>query len=87
MAGNEIIKKSQLGEQPANKVGKKTLVLDLDETLVHSAFKMPQNYSIQLSVKMDAREFIVYVQIRPGCEQFLKELSKYYELVVYTASL
>jgi len=45
----------------------KTLVLDLDETLVHSTFKKPECYHIQLPVKMDSREFLVFVQIRPGC--------------------
>jgi carboxy-terminal domain RNA polymerase II polypeptide A small phosphatase len=36
---------------------------------------------------METRDFTVYVQVRPGCSEFLKELSKYYELVIYTASL
>ena len=36
---------------------------------------------------MESREFIVYVQIRPGAFQFLSEMSKFYELVIYTASL
>lgn len=31
--------------------------------------------------------FIVYVKKRLGCEFFLEELSKYYELIIYTASL
>jgi TFIIF-interacting CTD phosphatase-like protein len=25
--------------------------------------------------------------IRPGCEEFLEELSKYYEIVVFTAAI
>lgn len=56
----------QLGPQPAGKEGFKTLVLDLDETLVHSAFKEPEKFDIKLPVSIDEREFIVYVQIRPG---------------------
>ena len=31
--------------------------------------------------------FVVYVKKRPGCELFLEELSKYYEIIIYTASL
>lgn len=31
--------------------------------------------------------FYVYVKKRPGVDQFIKEMSKYYEIVVYTASL
>ena len=34
-------REDQLGPQPANKKGLKTLVLDLDETLVRSQFKEP----------------------------------------------
>lgn len=36
---------------------------------------------------MDSREFIVYVLIRPGCREFLEEMAKIYEVVIYTASL
>jgi len=47
-----------------------TLVLDLDETLVHY-------------VEDDES---AYILIRPGAENFLEELSKHYELVVFTAA-
>lgn len=36
---------------------------------------------------IEEREFIVYVQIRPGCFQFLQEMNKHYEVIIYTASL
>ena len=45
-----------------------TLVLDLDETLVH--------YYPSRQVYM----------VRPGCHQFLEDLSKLYEIVIFTAS-
>lgn len=48
-----------------------TLVLDLDETLVH--------YSIQGTTGQ--------LLVRPFCSEFLEELDKYYELVVFTAGL
>ena len=47
---------------------KYTLVLDLDETLVHFN---PQRR---------------LYHVRPGCFQFLEELSKHYEIVVFTAA-
>ena len=72
---------------PRNKIGMKTLVIDLDETLVHSAFKEPASYDIRLPVMLETRECIVYVAIRPGCKEFLETMSKYYECVIYTASL
>ena len=50
---------------------KYTLVLDLDETLVHY---VSDNDS-------------AYIQIRPGAEEFIKELSEFYEIIIFTAAL
>ena len=49
---------------------KYTLVLDLDETLVHYI----------------EEENSAYVQVRPYADYFLKELSKYFEIVLFTAA-
>lgn len=68
-------------------MGRKTLVLDLDETLVHSSFKAPKNPDIVLPVDIEGRICNVYVLVRPGCAKFLTEMSKYYEVVIFTASL
>ena len=46
-------------------------MLDLDETLVH--------YYIQGTTGQ--------LLIRPWCQEFLKEVSNYYELVIFTAGL
>ena len=53
--------------------GLKTLVLDLDETLVHSSLKFQPdaNLVFELSVP-DAGLQTVYVKIRPFLEQFLR---------------
>ena len=67
--------------------GKKTLVLDLDETLVHSSFKTPKNPDIMLPVDIEGRICHVYFLVRPGCVEFINEMSKYYEIVIFTASL
>jgi hypothetical protein len=48
-----------------------TLVLDLDETLVHY-------------VEDDES---AYIQIRPGAENFLEEMSEYFEIVIFTAAM
>jgi Dullard-like phosphatase family protein len=56
---------------PINPKYKYTLVLDLDETLVHY---ISDNES-------------AYIQIRPGTEDFIKDLSKYYEIIIFTAAL
>lgn len=78
---------NQLGPQPLSKRGLKTLVLDLDETLVRSQFVEQGPYDIELPVKMDDREYRIFVKVRPGTMPFLQEMSKHYEIVIFTASL
>ena len=46
--------------------GKKTLILDLDETLVHSTFKPVPNPDIILPVEIEGKVCEVYVLVRPG---------------------
>jgi TFIIF-interacting CTD phosphatase-like protein len=48
-----------------------TLVLDLDETLIHYVENGEDSYFL----------------VRPYCKEFLHELSKYYELVIFTAGV
>ena len=44
-------------------------------------------YDIELPVKMDDREYRIFVKVRPGTVTFLKEMAKHYEIVIFTASL
>lgn len=60
-----------LGPQRKSDVGKKTLVLDLDETLVHSSFKPIDNADIVLPVEIEGKMCYVYVLKRPYCEEFI----------------
>jgi len=66
--------------------GKKCLVLDLDETLVHSSFQ-PIECSFQVPIVIDGIRHEVYVLKRPFVDEFLKSVAKHFELVVFTASL
>ena len=68
-------------------VDKKTLILDLDETLVHSSFEPFPKSDIILNINFDGTFYKIYVLIRPGAEEFIKKISKYYEIVIFTASL
>ena len=64
---NKSKKKYLLPEKNSNK---KTLVLDLDETLVHYI----------------EEENKAYVQVRPYADFFLNEMAKYFELIIFTAA-
>jgi len=62
--------------------------LDLDETLVHSAFKpFSQRSDILLNVELDKKIHIIHVLKRAGAEEFLERMAKHYEVVIFTASL
>jgi len=81
------LRKSVIGPAVPEDAGKKCLVLDLDETLVHSSFKPTHNPDYIIPVDIDGTVHQVYVCKRPGAEQFLVDMAKHYEIVVYTASL
>jgi RNA polymerase II subunit A small phosphatase-like protein len=67
--------------------GRKCLVLDLDETLVHSSFKSIQHADYVVPVEIEYHWHNVYVIKRPGVDNFLKKMGELYEIVVFTASL
>ena len=67
---------------------KKTLILDLDETLVHSAFYPFQTKSdIILNINLDGKNHIIHVLKRPNLDYFLKKVSEIYNIIIFTASL
>ena len=78
----------ELYNQIKNNSNKKTLVLDLDETLVHSSITpFPNKNNIILRLNIAGNPCTIYVIKRPFVEEFLAEMSKYYEIVVFTASI
>lgn len=66
--------------------GRKTLILDVDETLVHSSFQ-PCEADIELPIDIEGRICNIYIKVRPDCCQFIDEVGKYFEVVIFTASL
>jgi RNA polymerase II subunit A small phosphatase-like protein len=76
-----------LGRHHPDDNGKKCLVLDLDETLVHSSFRAVPGADFVIPVQIEDVVHFVYVAKRPGVDEFLTEMAKHYEIVVYTASL
>jgi len=67
---------------------KKSLILDLDETLVHSTSKLPGYYDFHLDrLFVENRACSFYVIKRPHLDYFLSEVDKYYDLSIFTASV
>ncbi|KAH0569690.1 Nuclear LIM interactor-interacting factor [Spironucleus salmonicida] len=88
----EIIQKQSLIQPEMINSTKKLLILDLDETLVHSSFQPVQNADLTLNLDiLDpsglTTKHTVFVYKRPFLEMYLLEMSKHYDLCVFTASL
>jgi len=80
----------------------KTLILDLDETLIHSMSKgvrMSSGHMVEVRLNTTYQAvggqatvgpqhpILYYVHKRPHCDEFLRRVSKWYNLVVFTASV
>ncbi|ORX96004.1 NIF-domain-containing protein [Basidiobolus meristosporus CBS 931.73] len=83
----QVENKYLLGPVAKEHQGRKCLVLDLDETLVHSSFKVVEQADFVIPVEIEGQYHNVYVLKRPGVDEFLKEVGKSFEIVVFTASL
>jgi RNA polymerase II subunit A small phosphatase-like protein len=73
---------------PPKTCNKKTLVLDLDETLVHSQF-MPfsKQSDVIIKIEIDNEIHNIHVMVRPGVKELLEKMEKLYEIVIFTASV
>lgn len=84
-----------LSRNPQKKRKRKTLILDLDETLIHSLSRgSPRLFNTSASsapkmieIKLNNIASLYYVHKRPYCDFFLKEISKWFELQIFTASV
>ncbi|KAK1375461.1 FCP1 homology domain-containing protein [Heracleum sosnowskyi] len=63
-----------------------TLVLDLDETLVHSTLDHCDDADFTFPVSFNMKEHIVYVKKRPHLHAFLGKVAEMFKIVVFTAS-
>jgi len=66
---------------------KKTLVLDLDETLVSSTSKPCQKYDMVVSVLMSGLPQTFFVKKRPHVDLFIDTVCQWFEVVIFTASV
>ncbi|XP_074140658.1 CTD small phosphatase-like protein isoform X4 [Sminthopsis crassicaudata] len=76
-----------LPELKLSDYGKKCMVIDLDETLVHSSFKPISNADFIVPVEIDGTVHQVYVLKRPHVDEFLQRMGQLFECVLFTASL
>lgn len=63
-----------------------TLVLDLDETLVHSTLEQCDDADFTFPVYFNMKEHTVYVRQRPYLPIFLERVAEMFEIIVFTAS-
>ncbi|KAH9420460.1 CTD nuclear envelope phosphatase 1 [Dermatophagoides pteronyssinus] len=75
----DILPLSPLSAHRLNLVKRKTLVLDLDETLIHSQH--------DVIARQTVKPVRFYVHKRPHIDYFLDVVSNWYDLVVFTASM
>ncbi|XP_003740585.1 CTD nuclear envelope phosphatase 1 [Galendromus occidentalis] len=86
---------SPLSKHRLSLVKRKVLVLDLDETLIHSYHDgmlrqtvpsgTPPNFVLKVTIERHPVRFFVHK--RPHVDYFLEVVSQWYELVVFTASM
>ncbi|ONK71996.1 uncharacterized protein A4U43_C04F14570 [Asparagus officinalis] len=62
-----------------------TLVLDLDETLVHSSLE-PCDADFTFPVNFNFREHTIYVRCRPYLKDFMERVAGVFEIIIFTAS-
>uniref|UniRef100_A0A8C7FQF9 protein-serine/threonine phosphatase n=2 Tax=Oncorhynchus TaxID=8016 RepID=A0A8C7FQF9_ONCKI len=74
---------SLLPEMIPQDQGKICVVIDLDETLVHSSFKVATDLYLTLTVTTA----VVYVLKRPYVDEFLQRMGELFECILFTASL
>ncbi|OIW17940.1 hypothetical protein TanjilG_17776 [Lupinus angustifolius] len=77
-----------LGQIPKQSQRRKsvTLVLDLDETLIHSTEEPCDDADFTFNVFYNMKENTVYVKKRPNLHTFLERVSEMFEVVIFTAS-
>ena len=84
----------------SSRFSQKTLVIDLDETLIHSMAKggrMSSGHMVEVKLNTSVgvggatigpqHPILYYVHKRPHCDDFLRRVCKWYNLVVFTASV
>lgn len=91
-SGNGDLRRALFKERtplpPLLSAKKKTVFLDLDETLVHSKpSPPPEKYDFVVKPVIDGEKVEFFVLKRPFVDELLEFLSKEFEIVVFTAGI
>eukprot|EP01104_Vermistella_antarctica_P018200 TRINITY_DN6661_c0_g1_i1.p1 TRINITY_DN6661_c0_g1~~TRINITY_DN6661_c0_g1_i1.p1 ORF type:complete len:280 (-),score=75.13 TRINITY_DN6661_c0_g1_i1:8-847(-) len=84
-AAEAYCSQSQIPDKPADSPPI-TLVLDLDETLVHCSVEPMEGPDLTFPVSFGASEYTVNARVRPHFKTFLERAAGRFEIVVFTAS-
>ena len=70
------------------KIDKKTVIFDLDETLIHcNEEESQEEYDVKLPIVLPTGEMKeAEINVRPYAREILKKLSENFEIIVFTAS-
>lgn len=66
---------------------KLTVVLDLDETLVHCSTEPLTHYQAKYTIEWEGQPLTIYARIRPYARDLLSYCSSFCEVIVFTASV
>lgn len=81
-----FLRRKPVLQKKSLKMPKNTIVLDLDETLVHCTTDPIEQYDTTFNVEFSGHQYCVYMRKRPFMEDFLERCSKWFEVVIFTAS-
>ncbi|XP_010538232.1 PREDICTED: probable C-terminal domain small phosphatase [Tarenaya hassleriana] len=66
----------------------RTVVLDLDETLVHSTVQPPKvKFDFMVRVRTEGMVIPVFVVKRPGLDKFLERIGENFKVAIFTAGI
>ncbi|SCU89498.1 LANO_0D05182g1_1 [Lachancea nothofagi CBS 11611] len=91
--GRFLFPKKLIPQSVLNRQKRRTLVLDLDETLIHSMSRgtsssnSSQGHMVEVKFAISGISTLYYVYKRPYCDLFLTKISLWYDLVIFTASM
>ncbi len=71
---------------PNPPISKRTLIFDMDETLIHCLEDSSEKGDVSFEITVNNQNISIEVNLRPYVREMLGRLSKHYEIVVFTAS-